>query len=108
MNFDDFFDKSDSRPSGSGSRDFDKSFITPLDPEPIKRPSAASAFFAGIFALVLLSVAEGTLVWIILDSLEDLGVLDRRLDWHPFIVIAFAVNILRALERGVRSGFKGK
>jgi hypothetical protein len=71
-------------------------FAAPVE-EPT--PAKSAAFFAGLAAVVFLSLAEGTLVWVIFESLEDLGFVDRRLPWNPFVIIAFAVNLIRAFDR---------
>lgn len=73
---------------------------------PVEEPTSqnSATFFAGLAAIVFLSLAEGTLVWVIFESLEDLGFVDRRLPWNPFVIIAFAVNLIRAFDRSAFGG----
>lgn len=104
MGYEDFFDKNGSdepfRP-----RNFERTAFTPpqmSDDVPVQSGrSAVSAFFAGLTSVILLSFTEGTLVWVIFESLEDLGALDERLPWHPFVVIAFAVNLIRVFDKAM-------
>lgn len=101
MNYDDFFDKAEGHPSGPfRPRDFDRQpqFVAPLTND-IQQPSAVGAFIAGLTSVIFLSITEGTLLWVIFESLEDLGVVDRHLPWHPFVIIAFAVNLIRVFDR---------
>lgn len=99
MNFDDFFDKGESRHNGFRPRNFETSLGMYANPVEEPTPQKSATFFAGLAAIVFLSLAEGTLVWVIFESLEDLGFVDRRLPWNPFVIIAFAVNLIRAFDR---------
>jgi hypothetical protein len=100
VNFEDFFEKSDSAPQGSfGRGGFDRSFSPPGVNEEPPAPKPWAAFFAGLTSVVLLSLTEGTLVWLIFESLEDLGFVDERLPWNPFVLIAFAVNLIRVFDK---------
>ena len=101
MNFEDFFDKSDSYAKNSDfSRGaFDRSFSPPGVNEEPPAPKPFAAFLAGLTSVVLLSLTEGTLVWVIFESLEDLGFVDERLPWNPFVIIAFAINLIRVFDK---------
>ena len=99
MNFEDLFDKSNSIPrDGFGERKFDASTFAASEQ---KRSVSASAVLSGLVALSLLSIIEGSLLWVIFELIEDFGVIDRRLPWSPFIGIAFALNLIRVLDRSV-------
>lgn len=100
MNFEDFFDKSGTSPQGNGfgRGGFDRSFSPPGVNEP-PAPKPLAAFLAGLTSVVLLSLTEGTLAWVIFESLEDLGFVDERLPWNPFVIIAFAINLIRVFDR---------
>lgn len=58
-----------------------------------------AAFLAGLTSVVLLSLTEGTLAWVIFESLEDFGVIDKHLPWNPFVIIAFSVNLIRVFDK---------
>ena len=102
MNFEDFFDKQDGQVNYRG-RSFDRSdpFSSPPMVDEPPSMSRLSAFFMGLTSVILLSITEGTLAWVIFESLEDMGFLDRRIPWQPFVVIALCVNLIRAFDRAV-------
>lgn len=97
MNFEDLFDKSNSIPrDGFGERKFDTSMFAASEQ---KRAVSVSTVLAGLVGLSLLSIIEGSLLWGIFELIEDFGVIDQRLPWSPFVGIAFALNLIRVLDR---------
>ena len=76
-----------------------------FDPEQDdKGTSSFMVIFAGmVIASWLLGLSEGTLVWIALESLEDIGVIDQHVPWWPIVTIVVALNMIRFLDRGFRS-----
>lgn len=101
MNFEDFFDKAD--PDASRNRYRPRSFDSPtFTPPAVMEPSLPNpllTFLSGVASVCLLSLTEGTLAWVAFESLEDLGVIDERLPWHPFVVIALCVNLARVFDK---------
>jgi len=76
-----------------------------FDPE--EQQAGFMAIFAGlVISAWLLGFAEGTLAWIALESLEDIGVIDQHVQWWPVVVIAVALNMIRFLDHGFRSAIK--
>lgn len=97
MNFEDLFDKSNSIPrDGFGERKFDAPMFATSEQ---KRSVSVSTVLAGLVGLSLLSIIEGSLLWVIFELIEDFGVIDQRLPWSPFVGIAFALNLIRVLDR---------
>jgi hypothetical protein len=97
MNFEDLFDKSNSIPrDGFGDRKFDASMFAASEQ---KQSVSASAVLIGLVGISVLSIIEGSLLWVIFELIEDFGVIDQRLPWSPFIGIAFALNLIRVLDR---------
>lgn len=99
MSFEDFFDKSGSSSERFRPHRFTSPSLTPPAVSEPSEPRVASTFLSGLVLVILLGITEGTLLWVIFESLEDLGAIDVRLPWHPFIVIALAVNLIRVFDR---------
>jgi hypothetical protein len=101
VNFNDFFEKNE--PSQAGAfrpRSFPNppSYSLPDEDEAAK-PVIVGAVMAGMASIILLSLTQGTLAWLIFESLEDFGFVDQRLPWNPFVIIALAVNLIRVFDR---------
>lgn len=77
-----------------------------FDPEEGQQAGFMTIFVGLILGSWMLGLAEGTLAWIALESLEDIGVIDQRVAWWPVVVIAVALNMIRFLDYGFRSAIK--
>ena len=70
------------------------------DAEPSSKANAM-AVIGGLAAVGLLSFAEGTLAWIGLEHVEDIGWISTHVGWSPIVAIAVCVNLIRAFDRAV-------
>ena len=61
----------------------------------------AMAVISGISALGLLSLCEGTLAWIALEHVEDIGWISARVSWSPIVALVVSINFIRAFDRTV-------
>jgi len=59
------------------------------------------AVIGGLAAVGLLSFAEGTLAWIGLEHVEDIGWISTHVAWSPIVAIAVCINLIRAFDRAV-------
>lgn len=55
----------------------------------------------GIAAVGLLSLCEGTLAWVALEHVEDIGWISTRVGWSPIVAITVSINLIRAFDRSV-------
>ncbi len=95
MNFEDLFDKSNSIPRDKFRG---KEFAAMAEPDDRKATNGVSVL-TGLIVVALLSVIQGSLLWVIFELIEDFGVIDQRFPWSPFVGIAFAVNLIRVFDR---------
>ncbi len=81
-------------------RDFQPPRPTDDDVEPSSKANAR-AVVGGLAAVGRLAFAEGTLAWVALEHVEDIGWISTRVGWSPVVAIAVCVNLIRAFDRAV-------
>lgn len=70
------------------------------DAEPSNKTNA-KAIVGGIAAVGLLSLCEGTLAWVALEHVEDIGWISTRVGWSPIVAITVSINLIRAFDRSI-------
>jgi hypothetical protein len=65
------------------------------------RPSLLAGFISGLVSIALLSFCEGTLAWVALEHVEDIGWIDNRVGWVPVLAITVCINLIRGFDRAV-------
>lgn len=81
-----------------------KSFQMPnfVDEEPEEtKPNWFAMFLSGVVSIALLSLCEGTLAWIALEHVEDIGWIETRVAWSPVVAIAMCINLIRGFDRAI-------
>lgn len=73
--------------------------VIPDGPQEPKVPSSGAMFAAMLVAVWLVSLLQGTLAWVVLEYVEDIGWIDSRVPWWPCVAIAAAVNMIRFFDR---------
>ena len=70
------------------------------DVEPSSKENAR-AVVGGIAAVGLLSLCEGTIAWVALEHVEDIGWISTHVGWSPVVAIVVCINFIRAFDRTV-------
>ena len=77
-----------------------RSIPDPVTAPPADRPMTPGVLFAAMLVSVwLVSLAQGTLAWVVLEYVEDIGWLDGRVAWWPCVAIVAALNMMRFFDR---------
>jgi hypothetical protein len=73
--------------------------VLPDGPSDNSNPHPSAFFAAMLVAVWLVSLVQGTLAWVMLEYIEDIGWLDDRVPWWPCVAIVAAVNMIRFFDR---------
>ena len=85
-------------PGTSGFRYTEAPSVLPeIEQAPQQSPPMLLA--AMLVAVWLVSIVQGTLAWIVLEYIEDIGWLDERVPWWPCVAIIAALNMIRFFDR---------
>jgi len=72
---------------------------SPAEPRNTDTPSSGIVFLAMMFAILLVSLVQGILVWLILEFVEDFGWIDKRISLWPCLLVVLALNGIRFFDR---------
>lgn len=91
------------RPWSFDPKDF-RDFQTPNfvdDDEPVTKTNWLVMFMSGLISIGFLSLCEGTLAWIALEHVEDIGWISNHPGWTPIVAITVCINLIRGFDRAV-------
>jgi hypothetical protein len=69
--------------------------------EPVTKANWVGMFMSGLISVGFLSLCEGTLAWVALEHVEDIGWIDSRVAWAPVVAITMCINLIRGFDRAV-------